>query len=195
MQVTKSDGRIEDFSESKLAYALERTGIPHRYVDDIVRKISSMTYDRVPTSEIRKWIIEELNKIDEKYSYGFIYKKKKVWVVGGDAPFNHVFEPFIKQKIVDSLMKETGMEEALARDISDEVEHILIENKLEHITGPLIRELVNHVLTKHKLFKYKRDYTKLGIAVYDVDKVINENPLENANLGYHAEAIHKLSMH
>ncbi|MBW3003183.1 anaerobic ribonucleoside-triphosphate reductase [Candidatus Woesearchaeota archaeon] len=192
MEVIKSDNRREEFSEQKLAHAIERTGIPDEHIDRVVGNIKKRVYNLIPTSELRKLVIEELDTIDEKYSYGFKYKKNNVWVVGGEPPFNHVFQPFMKQRIVESLIKETAMEENLARDISDEVEHLLIENKIEHISGPLIRELVNYILTKNKLFKYKREYSRLGIPVYDVDKTINQNMHENANLGYHAEAIHKL---
>lgn len=190
--VKKADERTESFSKQKLSYALERTGIPNKHISEVVDKIAKQAYNLIPTSEIRKWVIEELDKIDEQYSYGFKYKRKNVWVVGGEPPFNHVFQPFIKQRIVESLIKETNMEEKLAREISDEVEHLLIENKVEHITGPLIRELVNYILTKRKLYDYKRDYSRLGMPVYDIHRTINQNLHENANLGYHAEAIHKL---
>jgi len=193
--VIKSTGKVEDFSSQKIISACERAKVPKKEIRRIVKVVENKIYNFVPTSEIRKWLIEELDKIDKKYSHGFKYKKKAVKVVGGYA-FVHLkdrYENFSKQRIINSLTLETRMPEAQARELANKAEHFLIENNVKNVSGPLIREIVNYFLLQdEKLSKYYHYYQKIGMPVYDITKLINIGEKENANLQYNPETIHKL---
>ena len=191
--VVKSDGSRQEYSEKKLAFALYRAGVPKKEIRRIVKDISSQVYDGIPTSQIRGWIIKELRELDPKLAFGFEYKKRAVWVAVGPAPnVRDTFEPFVKQRIVDSVIKETGMSSELAEEVANKAEHILIESNIKRISGPLIREIVNFVLLSENKHEAYSKYQRIGMPVYDITRLINIGDKENANLQYNPETIHKL---
>ncbi|MFH1511364.1 MAG: anaerobic ribonucleoside-triphosphate reductase, partial [Candidatus Woesearchaeota archaeon] len=192
--VIKSSGNKESFSQEKLIYALARAGVPKKEISPIIKTVQEKCYDLVPTSQIRKWIIEELDKIDPNYSHGFKYKKMDVHVVGGYGitSMKDSYEQFKKQRIVDSLINETGMDEKLADEIANEAEHFLIESNLQNISSSMIREIVNYVLLKRGLDRHYGDYKKIGMPVFDITKLITRHTADNANQQYNPETVHKL---
>ena len=58
----------------------------------------------------------------------------------------NIIEPFDKTKIINSLMKEANITPKLAMEIASIVEEKLHNLKIEYLTAPLIRELVNTCL-------------------------------------------------
>jgi ribonucleoside-triphosphate reductase len=195
IKVIKSNGKVQDFSEEKIVSALDRAHVPKKEITKIVKIVENQIYNFIPTSEIRKIIIEELDKIGKNYSHGFKYKKKAVRVVGGYslASLKERYENFIKQRIVDSLILETKMPEDDAKEVANKAEHFLIENNIKNVSGPLIREIVNYfLLMDDKLYKYYQTYQKIGMPVYDITTLINAGDKENANLQYNPETVHKL---
>ncbi|WP_457555650.1 anaerobic ribonucleoside-triphosphate reductase [Candidatus Pyrohabitans sp.] len=93
-----------------------------------------------------------------------------------------------KSRIVKSLLRETSVDEATARLIADRVERIIRDSGIEFITGPLIRELVNAELIKLKLEEERKQYTRLGMPMYDVEQLITRQNKENANVPHGPEA-------
>lgn len=192
--VIKSSGKKDVFDKDKLSYALERANVPEDHIPEIITKITRRIYNNVPTSQIRRWIIELLDNIGPEYSKGFSYKGGDVQVVGGYhiAHLKNVYEKFTKQRITDSLILETNMPKDLAEEVANDAEHFLIENNVKNISGPIIREIVNYILLQKGLEKYRRKYQKVGLPVYDITKLINIGSHENANQQYNPETIHKL---
>ncbi len=101
-------------------------------------------------------------------------------------------EGFDRSKIVESLIKETGISRELAEEIALEVERGIKALDLEFISAPLIREIVNVKLLERGLEEARKSYTRLGLPVYDVTKLIERGSNENANLQHNPETIHKL---
>ncbi len=93
-----------------------------------------------------------------------------------------------KSRIVKSLLRETTIDEATARLIADRVERIIRDSGIEFITGPLIREIVNAELIKLKLEEQRKQYTRLGMPIYDVEQLITKQNKENANVPHGPEA-------
>ncbi len=93
-----------------------------------------------------------------------------------------------RQKIVSSLLKEAGIDEATALDIALSVEKIIKDSGIEFITGPLIREIVNAELIKRSLEEERKRYTRLGMPIYDVHELITSQNKENANVPHGPEA-------
>ncbi|MCM8828103.1 MAG: anaerobic ribonucleoside-triphosphate reductase [Candidatus Omnitrophica bacterium] len=92
------------------------------------------------------------------------------------------------ERIVDSLVKETGMEQNIARFIATEVEKEIIAAKVKKLTAPLIRELVNAKLIEFGMEDARRKYTRLGLPLYDVRNIIFNPNKENANIPHNPEA-------
>ncbi len=194
LSVIKSSGKHEEFSEEKIISGLERSGVSETEREKILSIIKSKVYNLMPALQIRKWIIEELNKLDPKYAVGYEYKSRKVKVVGGAGItyLKDVYETFTKQRITDSLIKETGMPQELAEKIAGKAERFLFHNDIKDISGPLIRAIVNFILLSENHEDYYKKYQKIGIAAYDITELIERAAHDNANQQYNPETVHKL---
>ncbi|MFA5645224.1 MAG: anaerobic ribonucleoside-triphosphate reductase [Candidatus Ratteibacteria bacterium] len=93
-----------------------------------------------------------------------------------------------REKIVDSLVKESELDLKVAQLIALEVEKEILSSKVKNLTAPLIRELVNAKLIEHGLETARRKYTRLGIPAYDVRQIILFPNKENANIPHNPEA-------
>jgi ribonucleoside-triphosphate reductase len=93
-----------------------------------------------------------------------------------------------RERIVTSLMKETGLDGGVAERISREVEKIIRDSGIRFITGPLIREVVNEKLVELRLERERKLYTRLGLPMYDVEQVLLQRNRENANVPHGPEA-------
>ncbi len=100
-------------------------------------------------------------------------------------------EPFNKDAIAHSLVKETGMEPAVAAEIAQSTENELAKLDLEFISAPLIRELVIVELLKRGMENERRSYTRLGLPVYEAMRILFVPDKENANMLYNPETVHK----
>ena len=76
--------------------------------------------------------------------------------------------------IYNSLLKETEISRQNASKITEQVTRFLITAKLELITAPLIREIVNVHLLKMGLEKCRLQYTRIGMPYYDLEKLFEK---------------------
>jgi ribonucleoside-triphosphate reductase len=93
-----------------------------------------------------------------------------------------------RQRIVDALVRETYIDMETAERISCEVEQQIYASRINVITSPLIRELVDAKLIEYGLEKARRMHTRLGMPLYDVDQLILHPNRENANVPHGPEA-------
>jgi ribonucleoside-triphosphate reductase len=93
-----------------------------------------------------------------------------------------------RSKIVEALMKETGIPADMANIIGVEVEKQIKSLNIEIITSPLIRELVDVKLLEYGLEDARRKHTRLGAPLYDVKNLIFNQNKENANVPHGPEA-------
>ncbi len=93
-----------------------------------------------------------------------------------------------RQKIIEALVRETGLRAELANIIGVEVEKQINALGIETITAPLIRELVDVKLLEYGIEEARRKHTRLGSPVYDVKKIIFHKNKENANSPHSPEA-------
>jgi len=103
------------------------------------------------------------------------------------------FDEFNPKRIQASLVREAGLSEEMAEKISMEVTDRIHKLNLKFLSAPLIRELVCVALLEHNLEYARAQYTRLGLPLYDVDKLIRAGDKENANLQHNPETIHKLA--
>jgi len=106
-----------------------------------------------------------------------------------------IIEHFDSQKIKYSLINEAGLYEEVAEELASEVEVAIRKMDLDFVSAPLIREIVNVKLLERRLEKARKVYTRVGLPVADIEKLIAGGhwySKENANLQQNPETIHKL---
>ncbi len=109
---------------------------------------------------------------------------------------------FNRNKIVDSLLKESKLIEKFggikklnireANSIADNIEKIIDEHDIKYLSAPMIREIACACMLKNgNAEEIRRIYTRVGIPIYDLFKIITNPEIENANLVDNAETAHK----
>jgi ribonucleoside-triphosphate reductase len=91
-------------------------------------------------------------------------------------------------KIVEALIKETGVRKELAEIIGLEVEKQVKKLSIDFITAPLVRELVDVKLLEYGLEDIRKKHTRLGVPLYDVKQILFHKNRENANTPHNPEA-------
>ena len=92
-----------------------------------------------------------------------------------------------RQRIVDALIRETGIDEETAEMISREVEKQIVSSGISVLTSQLIRELVDAKLIERGMEKARRMHARLGFPLYDVEQLILHQNKENANIPHGPE--------
>ena len=82
------------------------------------------------------------------------------------------FDGWDRERIVTALTRETGMAEGLARVIALEVEGQITRANVETLTASLVRELVDAKLIEHGLEEYRRKHMRLGVPLFDAERII-----------------------
>lgn len=187
ISVVKSDNSTERFDFNKIVTSCMNAGAPYATASAAASEISKKVYDGVSTKEIRSMIYAQLRKTNLKLAERFKYRENlRV------RTSKTTLDRFDKQKIVESLIRETKLDERLAETIARDVEKELGRMRLGYVTAPLIREIVSVKLLEYGLEAHRARYTRLGMPVYDVKNLIDKPSKENANLQYNPESIHKL---
>jgi ribonucleoside-triphosphate reductase len=104
-----------------------------------------------------------------------------------------MFEDFDPEKIKTSLIEETSLSDDVAHKIADKVAERISQIGLKFLSGPLIREIVCATLLESGYDLERNMYTRLGLPISDVDRLIKKGDKENANLQHNPETIHKLA--
>jgi len=60
ISVVKRDGHLEDFQPEKITRACMSAGAPKETAEKIAGEIKQRVYDRIPTSEIRRMVLDRL---------------------------------------------------------------------------------------------------------------------------------------
>ncbi|WP_423793241.1 anaerobic ribonucleoside-triphosphate reductase [Methanocaldococcus indicus] len=184
--IIKKNGIKEKFNINKLVKSLVNCGVEYKDLDYIVSEVLSKIYNGITTEEIKNIVYNTLKKINkelaEKYNNEIILKVRTS---------EKEFEPFNKEKIYKSLIKETNIPKDIAKKIADDVERELKKLKVKYLTAPMIREIVNYKLIEYGYEEERHKYTRVGLPIYDITKLIKSGSRENANLMYNPESIHK----
>ena len=92
-----------------------------------------------------------------------------------------------RRRIVDTLIRETGIDAETAEAVSIDVEKGLFASGVSVLTTSLIRELVDAKLVERGLEKARRLHARLGFPLYDVAQLIVHRNKEDANLPHGPE--------
>lgn len=88
-------------------------------------------------------------------------------------------EEFNSHKIIQSLVREASIPLDMAQKITEEVENRIYKYQTAHLTGAVIREIVNSVLLEHGHEEYRNQLARLGLPVFDVKEMMS-----NLNISY-----------
>ncbi|MDW8084267.1 MAG: hypothetical protein RMI49_03615 [Candidatus Caldarchaeum sp.] len=88
---------------------------------------------------------------------------------------NSLIEDFDRNKISKVLFEEAGMPAKTADRVAKAMEERLEKMQIEHLTAPLIRELVNAYLVEQGMESYRNKLARLGLPVADVDTILEEH--------------------
>ena len=187
MRVVHADDSMEDFDVEEIMCSLRNIGASSLVSAKVATQVAENIYDGISTAEIRLMTYKKLRKISPKLAEKYKYRAKlRV------RTSKTTLEGFDRQKIAESLVKETQLARETADKISRDVEKELEKLKLSYVTAPLIREIACVKLLENGLEKERARYTRLGMPVYDVKGLIELPSTENANLQYNPESVHKL---
>lgn len=186
LRVRKNNDTHEFFDTDKLIKSCMDSGASLLLASKIASEIARNAYDGISTEEIRNNVYNHLLRISPQMANE--YKCRSYLKVRTSRT---TLESFDKKKIVDSLVKESHLDEIHAKTIAREVEKELGRLKVNYVTAPLIREIVNVKLLEKGMEDVRAKYTRLGMPVYDVKELIEHGLKENANLQHNPETIHK----
>ncbi len=133
--------------------------------------------------------VEETGRVPKPKKFGLNTEKG---AFPGVVTSELVIEPYEEEKIVNSLIKETGLPKKTAAKVAKEAREFLKKNNITEADTIIIREIVNSILLKSGLSEYRDKYQRIGLPVYDIEQLIRESTRENANLQHQPETIHKL---
>lgn len=104
---------------------------------------------------------------------------------------NDTIEDFDKNKIKETLVRETKTNNEDALKIAEEVKEILTKTPLDYITSPMVREITNAVLLEKGYDTIRNKHTRFGVTSYDIENLVSNGNKDNANMAQNPETIHK----
>ncbi len=216
--VRKRDGSQVAFDRSKISNAIylaakavggdDRT-LAEKLADEVVLFLYTLKGDRVPEVEeiqdaVEKVLIENGHARTAK---GYILYRKQREILRRkqllekepeerDTTDYALFvrtsdDDFVswdRSRIIKALQNETGLDLNRAEKIAAETEETILNSNVHLVSSSLIREIVNVKLIEHGLESSRLRHIRLGIPLYDAEKIILYANRENANIPHNPEA-------
>ncbi len=171
-----------NFNPKIIQEKCQKAGISYWTTTEVIMAIKDKIQPGMAEDEIDDLVIEELKKIDENAAR--LYENfHRIYVRTSDGEL----EPFNKEKIVESLLKETTLPQSVCEEIANEVESDIRRLELRYISAALVRDIVNSKLLERRYIRVRQEYSRIGLPLYDVNQMI-ENPKV---VPRNPEAIHK----
>ncbi len=167
VRVVKASGDFECFDPNVITEECVEAGIEFFTAAEVALQVSQRIYDGISTREIQDSTLEMLYKKHPEAAER--YKRFHSMLV---RTSRNTIEPFDRKKITASLLAETRLPRELAEIIGRESEVELRRLRLDFISAPLVREVVNVKLLEHGFEETRADYTRLGMPVYDATALI-----------------------
>jgi ribonucleoside-triphosphate reductase len=123
------------------------------------------------------------NYSDKRNSY-LIELLPKVYRTEGDIV------DFKPEKIKESLIKETNLDENSAEKITKLAVRRIISSGMDFLSGPHIREIVCSILSEQHFEKERKIYTRIGMPLMDYHLILQEPQKKKNLLSINPESIH-----
>jgi ribonucleoside-triphosphate reductase len=185
MKVCKNNKQLVNFDRNKIIQTSMAAGASIRLATQIASEVRQEGYDGITTDEIRMRVYIKLKKVNPEIAEAYVYRSNMKVRTSAST-----LDGFQSSKIVDSLVKETKIDRSFAQTIAKEVEKELGHMRLNYVTSPLVREIVNVKLLEHGMESVRARYTRLGMPVFDVKMLLEDGSKDIAQ--YSPEAVHKV---
>ncbi len=186
VRIVKSSGDTEIFEPNVISRDCIEAGIDFYTSAEVASEVAKRIRDGISTKEIQAMMLEILHKKHPEAAERY----KRFHGVQVRTSRNTI-ENFDRKKITASLVRETRLPKELAETIARESDAELRKLKLDFVSAPLIREIVNVKLLEHGFEEARADYTRLGMPVYDATQIIEVGSKENEAL-QNPEELHAL---
>ncbi len=216
--VKKRDGKIVPFDKSKISHAIylaakavggDDRKLAKQLADEVVLFLYTLKGENPPEVEeiqdaVEKVLIESGHARTAKAYILYrkqreILRKKKLLEKTPEERETTDYALFVRtsdddfvswdrKRIVNALMNETGLDQEVADKIAEETEETILNSNVHLISSSLIREIVNVKLIEHGLENSRLRHTRLGVPLYDAEKIILYANRENANIPHNPEA-------
>ncbi|UCC13011.1 MAG: anaerobic ribonucleoside-triphosphate reductase [candidate division WOR-3 bacterium] len=217
-QVKKRDGTVAPFDKIKISNAIylaakavggEDKILADKLADEVVLFLYTLKGDKTPEVEeiqdaVEKILIENGHARTAKAFILYrkqreILRKKKLLQARPEERETTDYALFVRtsdddfvswdrRKITDALQNETGLDLQTAEKIAEETEDTILNSNVHLISSSLIREIVNVALIERGLENSRLRHTRLGVPLYDAEKIILFANRENANIPHNPEA-------
>ncbi|WP_456474616.1 anaerobic ribonucleoside-triphosphate reductase [Candidatus Pyrohabitans sp.] len=167
IRVVKASGETEAFDPNMVTNDCVDAGIDFWTAIEVAQEVSKRIKDGVSTREIQQETLRVLYAKNPEAAER--YKRFHSMYV---RTSRNTIEAFDRKKIVASLIRETSLPREIAENIAREAEAELRRLKLDFISAPLIREVVNVKLLEHGFEEARANYTRLGMPVYDASRLV-----------------------
>ena len=84
------------------------------------------------------------------------------------------FEDFNSYKITQSLVREGNLPLELAQQIAEDVESRVYKYRITYLTGSIIREFINYVLTERGYEEYRNKFMRIGLPLFDMKELVSK---------------------
>lgn len=216
--IKKRNGKVVPFDRGKIVNAIfkaakavggEDRELAEMLAEDVILHLHSAIGDRTPQVEevqdaVEKMLIERGHAKTAKAYILYrkqqeILRKKKVLQKRPEERDTTDFALFVRtsdddyvtwdrQRIINALIKETGLAPETAQKIGQDVEDTVLNSNIRLLTTSLIREIVNVRLVEMGLERARVRHSRLGVPLYDAEKIIFYANRENANIPHNPEA-------
>lgn len=97
---------------------------------------------------------------------------------------------FDPSKILESIVRETGMDEKDAKHITELVVRRFISSGIKFLSGPHIREVVCSILSEQHFEQERKLYTRIGMPLMDYEEILEKGLINKPSKFINPEKIH-----
>lgn len=185
--VVKASGDAQPFDPNIITTECVEAGIEFWTAAEVAMEVSKRIHDKISAGDVQTMVLELLLKKNPEVAER--YKRFHSMHV---RTSKNTIEAFNRKNIISSLILETGLPKELSENVAKETEEELRKLKLDFVSAPLIREIINVKLLEHGYERARADYTRLGIPVFDATLLVESGSKGRAGLQRNPETIHKL---
>lgn len=140
VNIIKSTGDKEPFSEEKLRESIRRTGMEKNLEEEVVAHVKSKLYENIPSKEVYKHVKEFLNKDQKHLSFKYSLKQAIMNLGPTGYPFEDYVSEILKTKGYSTKVRQIFTGKCVSHEVDvvaekDNVEKLMIEAKFHNEIG------------------------------------------------------------
>jgi len=213
--VRKRDGELVPFDEAKIAGSIflaarsiggedrglsetlagdvasrlrEQQGLAAPSVEDVQDMVEKVLMEKGHARTAKAYILCRERKNQQRIRRMLGAKKEATDFALFVRTTDDSIDTWDRERIARALVRETQLPPEQADAIASEVEAVIVNSGVRHITSSLVREVVNTKLIEHGYEEQRKRHARLGVPLYDVERILLFKNKENANIPHNPEA-------